>query len=620
MKKPEANAVLERQKTLWRPTHSPAAQAYLDTYMREMSGKPLDARRFVATPSGLSHPDIHSIINDRSLGERFFELHCDMLHPTKSTYIDPIFGDLHGQKKIRAWLVPIMSGQGGGASFDPVFPAEFMDDGEGGTSIDEWQLVQPVDGTWKPIVKGISVREYRDGWITYAVDYFDSTPIRIGLAAAAAKGERVVPLPAWPRVPTTAWTKPPAALPSPNVQAWLTARAGKPKDGLVSRPSGLTNRELHEVAFEISRPADYYAVTSDLMHPTDAVYIDPIFGEVRGQQAIRDWLGDIMAKVGHIEFEPLRAPIFDGDVSYSEWRQVAVLPDGKRVVMTRGASVRRYKDGWIVYAADYFDTAPFLDPEIQAASEAAGSTITLDDIKRHRREPLPPAPAGSTKGAVLDILGPAGRRALSTSPSQPPQDAHDKGVRTALIKAAMETIERTGQAGVSIREVSRAVGVSHNAPYFYFADKKALLMAVASESLWTMIEFMEAEARGAQDAVARHRALGVGYIKYAVANPGLFRLISSGEFIGNEASRELMQARIAAAQLLGAAVSDVVRARGGGEIDPKVAAVTAWSLVQGAAMLLIEGQLIPETIGADDYTQVAERMTDLFSSMLAGRA
>jgi hypothetical protein len=53
--------------------------------------------------------------------------------------------------------------------------------------------------------------------------------------------------------------------------------------------------------------------------------------------------------------------------------------------MFRGTSVRRFVDGWIVYAADYFDTAPLADPAISGAGLAAGSTLTAADIARHRR-------------------------------------------------------------------------------------------------------------------------------------------------------------------------------------------------------------------------------------------
>ena len=76
--------------------------------------------------------------------------------------------------------------------------------------------------------------------------------------------------------------------------------------------------------------------------------------------------------------------MFDGTTSVREWKQLAVPPDGNKVMMVRGTSVRRFADGWLVYAADYFDTAPMGDPEIQAASHAAGSTITEPDILKHR--------------------------------------------------------------------------------------------------------------------------------------------------------------------------------------------------------------------------------------------
>jgi hypothetical protein len=52
--------------------------------------------------------------------------------------------------------------------------------------------------------------------------------------------------------------------------------------------------------------------------------------------------------------------------------------------MTRGTSVRRYSDGWTVYAADYFDTATIMTPTVMAASVACGSTISVDDIMRYR--------------------------------------------------------------------------------------------------------------------------------------------------------------------------------------------------------------------------------------------
>ncbi|MBL0913958.1 MAG: nuclear transport factor 2 family protein [Sphingopyxis sp.] len=606
----EAQAALDRQQTLWRPEHSPAAQAYLDRYRAETKGKPLDPARFVGTPPGLSHRDIHSVINDRSLGERFFEVHSDMLDPEKSVYIDPFFGDLHGQRAIRAWLVPIMSGQGAAASFDPVFPAEFLDDGEGGTSIDEWVLTQPVNGEWVKIVRGVSVRRYRDGWVRDAVDFFDTTPIRMGMAFREKQGDRVVALPDWPRVPTKPWvrTDPPAKL-SAAAAAWRADHAKRPAD----KPTGLSNRDLHDLIFEQPRGDNFYSEFTALLHPTASVYIDPIFGEVHGRKEIGDWLADVMPKAGKIAFELTEKPVFDGDMSYSEWRQVAILPDGKRVVMTRGCSIRRYKGGWVVYAADYFDTAPFMDPEIQAASTAAGSTLTLDDIRKYR----PDIPAETSDAGTEDILG------LASSLPRPKEgavDAPDKnpGVREKLIDVATAEIERTGKATISIREVSRLAGISHNAPYFHFADKQALLMAVAAKGFWKLHDEMVAAASGAETAGERHRRLGVGYVRFAISNPGLFRLIGNREITGAIPTRELTNARIASAQLFGAAVLDLTAKRQDVVLDPKLAAVAGWSTMQGLATLLIEGQLIPGLLGLKDADEVAESVAGLFTSLLAG--
>ena len=125
------------------------------------------------------------------------------------------------------------------------------------------------------------------------------------------------------------------------------------------------------------------------MHPTDSVYIDPIFGRFEGQQAIRGWLNDVMNKMGAIDFDPISPVYWNGSTSLQLWKQVAVQPDGQRIEMSWGASVRRFSDGWLTYCADYFDAFSMQNPAVQAAGQAAGSTITLEDILRYRPELVP---------------------------------------------------------------------------------------------------------------------------------------------------------------------------------------------------------------------------------------
>lgn len=146
-----------------------------------------------------------------------------------------------------------------------------------------------------------------------------------------------------------------------------------------------TNDELHHAAMiDLRRTRDYEAFCA-LLHEIDSVYLDPFFGEYRGRKAIRDWLVPTMAKAGAVHFEELYEPILTGDRSFVEWVWKFVLADGSERIVNRGCSVRQYADGWIVYAADYFDTHPLRSAEVRAIGEAAGATIDASDLPADRR-------------------------------------------------------------------------------------------------------------------------------------------------------------------------------------------------------------------------------------------
>ena len=190
----------------------------------------------------------------------------------------------------------------------------------------------------------MSVRRYRDGWITWACDVYDTGPFRVPPPPDADLDVDAEPLPDWPR---TVWHRDPDA---PETAA---------------------------------SSIDFGALGA-AFHPTDSVYHDPVFGEIHGRNAISAWLTDVGPKRGNVVFEPLGPRLDDGSTSVQEWQQMAIQPDGSRVFMARGTSVRRRSEGQIVYAADYFDTTSLADPEIQAAAQAAGAAVTADDVARHR--------------------------------------------------------------------------------------------------------------------------------------------------------------------------------------------------------------------------------------------
>lgn len=319
-------------------------EGFVHGFLAGFVGDPATAvDRLVETPSGLGVDDMLAALGhpDVAAAGRTFgvQLMADLMHPTDSLYFDSIYGAYLGQRDIRGWLVPTMSSVPF-LEFVPTHEAHVFADGSGSASVDEWKMVidpKAIGGEGDPIDvgRGVSVRRYRDGWINWSCDVYDTGPFR---------------------------TDPNAGLPPVPEVSWRTD----------------TNVEESRV-----RNVDFEA-DCRRFHETDSEYHDPIFGTFRGRDEITAWLLDVMPKCGDIVFEPL-GPIFDdGEVFVQEWVQKAIVPNGGRVEMTRGTSVRRYRDGAVVYAADYFDTAPLSKPDVLAAAAACGSTLSLDDIMRWR--------------------------------------------------------------------------------------------------------------------------------------------------------------------------------------------------------------------------------------------
>src|SRR5215217_6274745 len=108
---------------------------------------------------------------------------------------------------------------------------------------------------------------------------------------------------------------------------------------------------------------------------------------------------------------------------------------------------------------------------------------------------------------------------MSTSTNAP---YHHGNLRHALLEAALVILEKEGEAGLGLRDLARAVGVSPAAPYRHFDSRAALLEALAVTGFQRFTAAMDAVAETApQNPMA---AMGQTYVLFALENPGLFRL------------------------------------------------------------------------------------------------
>ena len=124
---------------------------------------------------------------------------------------------------------------------------------------------------------------------------------------------------------------------------------------------------------------------------------------------------------------------------------------------------------------------------------------------------------------------------------------HHGNLGPALIDAAVALLDETQDWAFSLREVARRAGVSHNAPYKHFPEKRDLLAAVAARGFEALAERMLSSLQGlTSDPRAELLACGRAFVEHGVANPALYRLMFSAALTNPEAGRPLIEKAAAA--------------------------------------------------------------------------
>ncbi|HET6150935.1 MAG TPA: TetR/AcrR family transcriptional regulator [Polyangia bacterium] len=200
-------------------------------------------------------------------------------------------------------------------------------------------------------------------------------------------------------------------------------------------------------------------------------------------------------------------------------------------------------------------------------------------------------------------------------------DAYQHGdLRNALIQAGLKLLSESGVGGLSLRAAAELAGVSHAAPYRHFADKDALVAAIAEEGFRLLTRRMHdaIDASGSNDPLARLQASALGYVAFAVEHPGYFRTIFGGVVCeeGKAASPSLRAAGEEAYHVLRDLVSQGIergRLRAG---DPELVSLAAWSLVHGLGMLIIDGQVRDPGGAAPHVGKITESVVRLLMTGL----
>lgn len=175
---------------------------------------------------------------------------------------------------------------------------------------------------------------------------------------------------------------------------------------------------------------------------------------------------------------------------------------------------------------------------------------------------------------------------------------HHGDLRAQLIEATRALVEEKGPDHFSVSEACRRAGVSTAAPYKHFADKDEMLREVAVEGMIRqrnqLIEEISKFEPGSMDRVV---AMGRVYVSFAIAEPGVFRLMfglseGHGE---HDALIEKGDETYAVVQ------QEVARCQGREEVTDldRHQAFLLWSFVHGLSFLTIDGKLAQKNLDYD---------------------
>ncbi|WP_297081986.1 TetR/AcrR family transcriptional regulator [uncultured Demequina sp.] len=205
---------------------------------------------------------------------------------------------------------------------------------------------------------------------------------------------------------------------------------------------------------------------------------------------------------------------------------------------------------------------------------------------------------------------------------------HHGDLRAALIDAGLQLARTGGVDSVGVRDVTREAGVSPASAYRHFDDHRALVVAVAlaaqdhlAEAIVTRIGTETADAKGERAAaLARLRGVGLGYIDFALAEPGLFELaLLTFDPASGASPTVLVDAEVPAPFLLLLQALDACEASGALSAAERVNAEwPCWSAVHGFADIATRGPLkgqAPEVLEA-----LGEHVVDSIIAGLRGSA
>lgn len=170
---------------------------------------------------------------------------------------------------------------------------------------------------------------------------------------------------------------------------------------------------------------------------------------------------------------------------------------------------------------------------------------------------------------------------------------HHGDLRNALVGEGLKLLEQEGTPDFTLRDLARRVGVSAAAPYAHFADKSALLAAIATAGFVQLKETLEATLGGDGDPMDRFLEMGAAYVRFGIEHPALYKLMFASEDLPARCN-DYPELEAAGGTAFGLLTGMLERLQKWGLVragDPEADALSVWAHVHGLTSLIITGRV-----------------------------
>jgi len=187
---------------------------------------------------------------------------------------------------------------------------------------------------------------------------------------------------------------------------------------------------------------------------------------------------------------------------------------------------------------------------------------------------------------------------------------HHGNLANALLDAADALLLEHSFAELTLRQVAAAVGVAPSAAYHHFADRNALLDALAARALDALADALDERLARIPKADAQRRliALGRAYVAWARHEPHRFEAA-----FASQQGRPDVPANLRPYKLLGSLLDEAVIREVLSPEARRHAELILWPALHGLAVLASSGPLLEKS-----EREVAALSDDVVLTILAG--